>query len=66
MSAEAFFSAREIAEEGANSAFTVSIVWNRVAMTAKRYQANFRILYVASKAVHIRSGYFSDIDTLRC
>lgn len=66
VSSAAFFPAREIAEEGANSTFTVSIVRNRMAMTVERYWANFRILYVvsASKAVHIRFGYFSDIDTL--
>lgn len=66
VSSEAFFPAREIAEEGANFSFTVSIVRNRMAMTVERYWTNFRILYVvsASKAVHIRSGYFSDIDTL--
>ena len=58
---------RKIAKQGANYTPTVSIVQNRMAMTTEHFKANFKILH----RVHgfgledrIRSGYFSDIDTL--
>lgn len=62
------------AEQGANYSPTISrarISIARMAMTVARYWTNFRILRCATPCTwfrlqrpYIRSGYFSDIDTL--